>query len=144
MNQNSRRVDKDVSPISYEVVQYEGWIGYVYPREEGLHRPPDVIILPLGPVASEQIYQELQIRRRDAELTSRLQKPVTLCELVQSLLVGDMFNKMLAENVVERFVGKRKALGDIQLQYIVAARNHIAVEPIREYVISATKMQLAS
>lgn len=68
MNQNSWRVDKHVSPIPYEVVQHERWIEYVYLREEGLHRPLDVIILPFGPVASEQIDQELQIRRRDAEL----------------------------------------------------------------------------
>lgn len=113
MNQHARRVDKDVSPISYKVVQYESWIEYVYIREEGLHRPLDVIILQLSPVASEQIDQELQIRSRDAELPSRFQKPVALRELVQSLLVGEMFNKMLAENVVERFVGKRKASGDI-------------------------------
>ena len=101
MNQHSRCVDKDVSPISHEVVQYESRIEYVHIREEGLHRPLDVIILQLGPVASEQIHQELQIWRRDAELPSRFQKPVTLCEFVQSLLVGDMFNEVLAENVVE-------------------------------------------
>jgi len=69
--------------------------------------------------------------------------PTAFREHVQPLRIGNMFQLVLAENIVERIVFERKPSGSIQGDGLEGLGIKIGVEPARQDVLVCTKLQLS-
>lgn len=104
-------------------------------------RPLDIAFLRVSFLLSVEGQNRLQVWGRDAHTTSRLQQAHAFTQHALPVRVTDVFDHVLAENVVKTLVGKRKALGRIEVQHRIVRGHKICIQPALKNIIARSELQ---
>jgi len=115
-----------MSPRVKRIVDHEDFLAPVDEGHAAGDDPIDIVFLRLSSVCSVQLHDNPKIRRRNANLSTRLQYTPRLTQHRQRVFVIYMLNEVFSEYVVDRIVGEWEAARYIQINH-TRARGHVRV-----------------